>query len=94
MQATEQEDELSRGLLRVFSVASGLEVKSLPEEVIRRWQAEATSGRYTIGTPALGNRMPLTLIVGAGRLLATATSAQDRAIVTELLQEAICEIVQ
>lgn len=81
--------ELSRALLKIYSVVTGLEVVKLPAEIIERWAAEESSGSYTMGVPSRDTRTALALIVGAGRFLVNGKEVLDRMIVVELLQEAL-----
>jgi hypothetical protein len=81
--------ELSKALLKIYSVVTGLGVIKLPDEIVERWAAEEATGTYTFGIPTRGSREALALIVGAGRFLVNAQDDLDRTVVAELLQEAL-----
>ena len=81
--------ELSKALLKIYSVVTGLGVIKLPDEIVERWAAEEATGSYSFGIPTRGSREALALIVGAGRFLVNAQDELDRTVVAELLQEAL-----
>lgn len=88
-ESTDANTELSKALLKIYSVVTGLEVVKLPGEIIARWAAEESSGTYTMGIPSRSTREALALIVGAGRFLVNGKDELDRMVVVELLQEAL-----
>jgi hypothetical protein len=81
--------ELSKALLKIYSVVTGLGVIKLPDEIVERWAAEEATGSYDFGVPTRSSREALALIVGAGRFLVNAQDELDRSVVAELLQEAL-----
>jgi len=85
-------EEMTQALLRLFSVATGMELKSLPAGIVERWSAEESTGCYEIGVPGRELRVAMALVVGAGRFLATAKDDLDLRIVAELLGEALREV--
>ena len=88
-----QDDKLARPLLKLYSIATGLQLAAVPAEVLARWSAEAATGHYDIGVPNNPDHAPaLCLIIGAGRMLASADCELDRHVVSELLREALTEI--
>src|ERR1700731_3896440 len=87
--ASDPNTELSRALLKIYSVVTGLGVIKLPDEIVERWAAEKGTGSHSFGIPTRGSREALALIVGAGRFLVSAQDELDRTVVVELLQEAL-----
>ena len=91
--AANANSELSKALLKIYSIVTGLGVIKLPDEIIDRWAAEESSGSYTMGVPSRDTRTALALIVAGGRFLVNAKDELDRMIVVEILQEALKEIL-
>ncbi len=91
--AANANSELSKALVKIYSVVTGLGVVKVPDEIVQRWAAEESSGSYCLGIPGREVRTALALIVGAGRFLVSARDELDRAVVVELLQEAVQEIL-